>query len=219
MDRDFEIRHLSVWEGSSAVHDLDLVPEASPFDDDDLAPPWFELGVFIETDSGAFTLHVEVMNDWLRHRQYQSSTRRYYEQLDMPGAPSLYLAPWDEPSVLVDAEYFAWPFVECLLHSPPAVRRRILWPRQYSQNEVAVLLDLETQYTADEALCHAIEVLEEKFGKPLRIGVQEAREAADLVRAATFLREPQLLWNARRDVFSPAGRRAFTTRWSTPEPF
>lgn len=221
MDWNFEIRHLSVWTGLSAVHDLDLDPTASPFDDNDPPPPWFELGVFLETDRGTFTLHVELLDDWLRHRPYLGPSTGYYEPLlGVEGpAPDLYVAPWDEPSVLVAAEFFDWPLVHRLLHSPPAVRRRILWPRQFAHAEAAVLLELEKQYTVDEAVRHAVDVLEERFGLPLHIGVQEAKEAAGLVRAATFLRQPEMLWKVRGDVFSLSGRRAFTACWMTPEPF
>lgn len=232
MDWDFAIARLSVWSVLSAVEALpDVEAEPSPTwlhgcnDLDDTAPPpWLELGLLAEaTDRQCFSLHVELLDDFVRHRGYAlEAMRRYYEPLSgVAHTAGLYLAPWDEPSVLVDDEYFDWRLVERLLFSPPAIRRRIMWPTTHSLQELAVLDELEADYTVQDAVRHAIEQLETRFGRPLCLEPLQAKEAARLVRDATFLHDPAALLDACPEAFSPVVRRRMNSWWHalSNEPF
>ena len=71
-----------------------------------------------------------VLSEFLRWRPYALDPReRYYEPLTgVGGAPALGLAPWKEPTVLVDADYFDESLVDLLVFSSPRVRRRVLEP-------------------------------------------------------------------------------------------
>jgi len=224
IDWDFDIAVLSTWEGLSAVEVIpDVEPLPSPFEPDAPEAPWLQLGVLIRaTDRQTFSLNVEVLDDFLRHRQYAPhSEEGYYEPLvGVPGYPDLWVAPWREPTVLVDAEWFDWPLVERLLHCPPAIRRRILWPCEHTPQELEALDMLASNYTLDDALQHAVRELEAALGTPLRIDTDNAGAAMKLVRDATFLRDPLALLTSRPGLFSPDGRRAFASSLeASREPF
>ena len=208
MNWDFTIEDVSTWSSLSAVDVLALDAELaspSPFDNNDQPQPWIELGGLISTDGGhVFSFHIHLLDDFLRRRKYVLHPERsYYEQIpSMDGTPDLFLAPWDEPSILVDAPYFDWSLVDRLLFGSPEIRRRILWPIQHTDDELAVLSDLEAGYTEEDALRHALGELEARFGSPLFIKANEAAEAATLLRDCTFLSEPASLFRAHETRFS-----------------
>lgn len=223
MDWNFGIVEVTLWTGMSAIEVLGLDDEdasASPFDDQ--PAPWIELGVLIKTDKDRLlSLHVECLDDFLRLGEYAVyPERRYYELLEgISTSADLYLAPWDEPSVLVDAPSFDWPLIDRLLFTAPEVRRRILWPCHPTEEEVLVLSRLEVGYSADDAIRHAIVALKERFGDPLRIEAQDADQAAQLLRDCTFLGRPTDLFEVEPGVFTPQAKHLLLDCWDIEEPF
>lgn len=225
MKWDFTIVDVSTWSSLSAVDVLALearLVSPSPFEDDDQPQPWVELGGLVTTDGGqVFSFYVQLLDDFLRRRRYEVYPERgYYEPLaQLAGGPNLFIAPWDEPRVLVDAPYFAWSLVDPLLFDSPQIRRRIMWPLRHTDDEMAVLLDLETGYVEEDALRHALRELEGRFGSPLRIAANEAAEAASLMRDSTFLNEPAALFRSHGHCFSPKARRTIREHRGDADPF
>ncbi len=145
-----------------AVECRDLDPalaRPSPFEEDG-EQPWMELGLTISADDDRlYTLYIQLLEDFLHHRQYVSEpTKRYYEPLrGVRETPPLFLSPWEEPWVLVDAEYFDMDLVDRLLFSQPEVRRRIMLPFALTPAEEALLSKLAEVFPPEEGLHPGVE--------------------------------------------------------------
>lgn len=222
---DFAIEEVSVWSSLSAVEVLALeshLASSSPFGQDDQPQPWIELGGLITTDDGrVFSFYVQLLDDFLRRRKYVLHPERgHYEPLGRSvDAPDLFIAPWDEPTILVDAPYFDWSLIDSVLFGPSHIRRRILWPVQHTDDELNVLADLAAGYQEEDALRHALGELEARFGSPLRIQANEAAEAAKLLRDHTFLGGPAGLFRSHGACFSSKARRLIVEYWVDENPF
>jgi hypothetical protein len=219
VDWDFTVARASTWTAlpaSEVLFDVEELVLPTLLDTDDPPPPWLDVGLTVEsTDRRRFSLQVRLLDDFVRHSAYAlHSERRYFEPLaGFDYADSLYLAPWDEPVVLVEAEMFGWPLIERLLFSPAAIRKRILLPCDFSAQEQQVLAGLDDCYSQEEAVRHAVDLLQQRFGMPLRLDIEEINEALRLMRAGTFLEDVALLLTMHPDVFSSDAQGVIEERW------
>lgn len=224
MDWNFCIADISVWACLSAGEALgldDLPASPTPFGDGVGSAPWIDLGVAVlAADGQQFSLHVQLLDDFLRRQRYLKDPRaEYFEPLPhLPDAPSVFVAPWERPSLLVDAPYFGWTLIEQLL-ALPAVRRRILWLEAFTDHELEVLTDLERSYSEDDAVRHAFQELERRFGDPPEMRDGDAAEATELLRHDTFLTDPTALLRRHGLCFSHSAREWLLQHWEVAEPF
>lgn len=132
-DWDFHVVDVTTWSSDWAGDVLGLDPDVSsfsPFGPDAAPQPWVELGGLIRTDADVLlSFYVMPLQTFISRRRYEASPIRQRVELILarPGAPALYVGPYDdEPTSLVDAEWFDMNVIDAIVFAEPRVRRRLL---------------------------------------------------------------------------------------------